>query len=539
MHSIRTKITLMTVIVMIIVMTVAAVSGVIAIKKVGSKSANQILLLLCESGEKNLDYYFDSVEHSVEMVSTYVSADINGTDDKNLGEHLDRVRDIFNKITLKTNGVLTYYYRIDPTISKNVKGFWYVQDSDTGRFTEHEVTDITQYDTTDTSQLVWFTVPKATGKSCWLPPYVTENLGVRVISYNVPVYYHETFVGVIGIEIDYTIMADQVNNITLFNSGYAFINDAEGFIIYHPHISPEELAVNHPKIPEGLISPKENVNYTFEGVEKQAVWLELHNGMRLNVSVPVSEINAQWHNWTNQIVIIFVSLLVIFIGIIVTFTEHITKPLRNLAKVAEEIDKGNYDHDLSYKGKDEVGTLTESFKKLTDHLRVYISDLNDLAYVDALTSLHNKGAFNASIENLQTEINENEEVKFSVFVFDCNGLKAINDKYGHDKGDIYLKEAANTISEVFKDTQMFRIGGDEFAVIITEKDYNDCVELLKEFDLKCDKINDKTTDPWKKVDIARGMAYYNKNDDSTVSDVVRRADRLMYENKWEHKKNQK
>ena len=87
-----------------------------------------------------------------------------------------------------------------------MKGFWYVGQSG-GSFEEHEVTDITQYDTDDTSSPVWFTVPKATGEGVWLPPYYTENLGARVISYNVPVYWKNQFVGVIGIEMDYGVLA--------------------------------------------------------------------------------------------------------------------------------------------------------------------------------------------------------------------------------------------------------------------------------------------------------------------------------------------
>ena len=140
---------------------------------------------------------------------------------------MDRVNDIFQKLAYNTNGVLTYYYRIDPEVSKNVKGFWYVNTDDNG-FQEHEVTDISDYDTNDTSSLVWFTVPKATGEGVWLPPYITENLDARVISYNVPVYYDGQFIGVIGIEIDYSTMAEVVNHITLYDNGYAFHSSCEG-----------------------------------------------------------------------------------------------------------------------------------------------------------------------------------------------------------------------------------------------------------------------------------------------------------------------
>lgn len=133
-----------------------------------------MLLLMCETGQKNLDTYFQSVEQSVEMVSAYVGSDLNGLEDEKLQAHLERTSDIFNKLVHKTNGVLTYYYRIDPSVSQNVKGFWYVA-NDEG-VVRHEVTDISLYDTRDTSKLVWFTVPKATGKAVWLPPYFTDNL---------------------------------------------------------------------------------------------------------------------------------------------------------------------------------------------------------------------------------------------------------------------------------------------------------------------------------------------------------------------------
>lgn len=538
LRSIRTKITLLTVCAIIIAMIVSMAFGVVAIRNIGNSSSNQSLLLLCEVGEKNLDAYFESVEQSVEMVSAYVESDLDGLDDEKLQAHLDRVSDIFKKMTYKTNGILTYYYRIDPSVSTKAKGFWYVNQDDQG-FQEHEVTDITQYDTNDTSQLVWFTVPKATGKSVWLPPYITDNLGARVISYNVPVYLQGKFVGVIGIEIDYSTMAEQVDNITLYDNGYAFINDAEGTIIYHPRMSVEELSENHPKVPDGLLSNDTFINYTYDGVEKQAVWLPLSNGMRLNVTVPVSEINASWQKWIFETVVIFGVLLVMFIALIMHFSEHITKPLRELTEVAKQVDRGNYDATLDYAGHDEVGILTRTFNNLVAHLKTYISDLNDLAYADALTSVHNKGAFDIYMKNLQERLQDSDDApEFAVCIFDCNGLKAINDRYGHEKGDIYLKTACSLICEVFNRSPVFRIGGDEFAAVLLNADFDNREALIDLFDQDCAEKRQASEFAWEQVDVARGMAVYDPEDDGSADDTVRRADKLMYENKWKHKAEQ-
>lgn len=535
MNSIRTKSALLTVCGIVVAMTVATLLGVVALRNVGTTSSDQMLLLLCETGEKNLDFYFESVEQSVEMVSAYVESDLDGLEDEKLQAHLDRVSDIFRKLTYKTNGVLTYYYRIDPAVSTTARGFWYVNQDGEG-FQAHEVTDITQYDTEDTSQLVWFTVPKATGKAIWLPPYITDNLGARVISYNTPVYLDGQFVGVIGIEIDYSTMAEQVDSIRLYDNGYAFINDADGTIIYHPHMDIAELAEKHPKVPEGLLSDEKFIRYSYDGVEKQAVWLPLQNGMRLNVTVPVSEINASWHQWIRQNIIVSVVLLIIFIVLTMQFTGHITKPLRELTAAAKQVNDGNYEVSLDNRGKDEVGILKRAFNQLIRHLKSYIRDLNDLAYGDALTAVRNKGAFDIYAKNLQAEVDSaSEPPEYAVVFFDCNNLKAINDQYGHDKGDIYLKGACSLICQVFAHSPVFRIGGDEFAAILRKKEYARRDELIALFDQRCYDIRAVAETPWEKVDIARGLAAYEPGRDSSVDDVIKRADERMYENKRERK----
>lgn len=537
MHSIRIKITAMTVSVIITAMAVAAVFGITGIRNIGSRSANQILLLLCETGEKNLDHYFESVEQSVEMVSAYVESDLDGLEDDQLQAHLNRVSDIFQRLTYRTNGVLTYYYRIDPAVSTRAKGFWYVNLDGEG-FVEHEVTDITLYDTEDTSSLVWFTVPKATGKSVWLPPYITDNLDMRVISYNTPVYLDRQFVGVIGIEIDYSIMAEEINHITLYENGYAFLNDAEGAIIYHPRMDVTAMQ-SQPKVPSGLLSDEKFIRYRYDGVEKQAACLPLSNGMRLNVTVPVEEINADWQKWSREIIVSFVVLLVVFIFIIMRFVGRLTKPLRELTRVAEQVDAGNYDCALQYNGRDEVGILTRTFNRLTANLKSYISDLNDLAYADALTSLHNKGAFDICIRDMQTKMDEpSRALSFAICIFDCNGLKNVNDQNGHDKGDIYLKETAAIISNVFEHSPVFRIGGDEFAAVLLDGDYEKREELLWLFDRMCAEKREEGSNAWERVNVARGLAVYDPREDASVSSVVRRADKLMYENKWDTKAKQ-
>lgn len=369
MHSLRFRITALTALITVVAVVVTTLLSALFISNTERNKSDQLLFLLCETGERNLDYYFTSVEKSVRDVASYAEKELRGLEDDQLREHAEQIRAYFDIVANKTNGVLTYYYRIDPTVSPSVKGFWYTN-LDGTRFTEHEVTDITQYDMEDTTKLVWFTVPRNTGNPIWLPPYVTENLDVQVISYNYPIYFRGRFVGVIGIEIDHSTMAEQVESIRLYSNGYAFLTDADGKLIFHPRFRQSGLSTESLTAPpEGLLSESTFVDYTFEGKAKRASWLRLSNGMRLYVSVPADETDGDWRQLIKRVMI--ASLIVLTLSVLLTWlvTRQITQPLMQLTEAARQADKGNYDFSLSYAGKDEVGTLVGTFSRMAAHMK--------------------------------------------------------------------------------------------------------------------------------------------------------------------------
>ena len=535
MKSIKTKIIILTLCAIVAAISIATTAGVIAVRDIGNKSSEQLLHLMCETGQKNLDSYFKSVEQSADMVSNFAKSDLLSTDFDQLSGHVERTRAIFDQTAKNTSGILTYYYRIDPEISESEKGFWCVYSRKNG-FEEHDVTDINLYDTSDTSALVWFTVPKTTGEPKWLAPYITETLGARVISYNVPIFKDETFIGVVGIEIDFSTMAAQVNNIRLSENGYAFVTEENGDLVYHPNYDLTDLsAQDRPEMPTRLIGAFESerlTHYSFDGVEKMAITRPLHNGMMLTVAIPVSEINHNWRDLIVIIILISMALIVVFVVITLEITGRITKPLKELTRAAEQLNAGNYDLTLDYKGDDEVGILTDTINRLIGHLRGYIGDLSDLAYGDALTSVNNKGAFDTYIKEIQEQIDDPQKTpEFAIGMFDCNGLKTINDLYGHEKGDLYLKNSCFLICRTFRFSPVFRVGGDEFAVILKNQDYQKRTELERRFNEKCRKSGADADKPWENPKIALGIAVYDPESGESAEDVVRRADMTMYENK--------
>ena len=191
---------------------------------------------------------------------------------------------------------------------------------------------------------------------------------------------------------------------------------------------------------------------------------------------PVQKINAVWYKWSSEITLVFAVLLLVFIVLIMTFTDRIIKPLQKLTKAAEQISEGYYDTRLDYDKKDEVGVLTASFKKLIMNLNVYIKNLNDMAYIDALIGIGNRLALRRDYDAYQGH-------EVTVLMLDLNDFKLINDTRGHEEGDRVLQEIGKLLSDTFGKEYCYRYGGDEFLAIVPdmeEQDFNRKLEALKQ-----------------------------------------------------------
>ena len=95
MHSLRTRITLLTVCVVIVALTVVTFLSVMFIRNNERLESDQLLLLLCETGERNLEYYFNSVQKSVSKVASFVEKDLDGLETEQLERHMERVGKYF------------------------------------------------------------------------------------------------------------------------------------------------------------------------------------------------------------------------------------------------------------------------------------------------------------------------------------------------------------------------------------------------------------------------------------------------------------
>lgn len=148
-----------------------------------------------------------------------------------------------------------------------------------------------------------------------------------------------------------------------------------------------------------------------------------------------------------------------------------------------------------------------------------------IANTDAMTGVKSKHAFLKQEEEINAELQRGTAKEFALAVCDVNGLKFINDTFGHKAGDDYIRAASAMICDLFQHSPVFRTGGDEFVVILKGRDYQSRGEIMEELYSKS-KANIGTD----QVVISAGLSEYHPGDQN-IHAVFERADQLMYQNK--------
>ena len=472
----------------------------------------------CEKDASQINDIFGDMEKSVHIMESYVLDFINSKADiSNLEKQtyiLQRSDEMFIDVANNTDGAVGYYFRFTPELSHNTFGLFYSKVKGKDGFVRFEPTDISLYDKSDTEHVGWYWQPFEAGKPVWMLPYYNKNNDIMMISYVVPMYYDNEFIGIVGMDFDYSVLTDKVHNIKIYENGFAHL-EFEGADVYNAdHAQDAKLHEN----PEEYLSVSE----------------ELKNGMTLIISASYNDIRQIRYDIGFKILFVVLLLAVLFSLIAIFIVKKIVHPLKKLTDASVKLSNRDYDVEIVHSNTYEIKLLSTAFENMALQLKEHEKLQHLLAYRDSLTGLRNTNSYWAWITDFDKEI-EDKEIDFGVIVLDINYLKETNDRYGHDVGNKLIVSAARIISCIFKRSPVFRIGGDEFLVILQNRDLEEYKELLKKFDEECCNelvVTDKENIP---VSIAKGFARYDYGKDTSFIDVFNRADDAMYENKREIK----
>ncbi|MFL0164078.1 diguanylate cyclase [Candidatus Clostridium helianthi] len=157
-------------------------------------------------------------------------------------------------------------------------------------------------------------------------------------------------------------------------------------------------------------------------------------------------------------------------------------------------------------------------------------DLEKLANVDELTGIFNRRYGLSILEDTYAKAKSDDE-DFSICFIDIDGLKLVNDKFGHDEGDWYIKTIANCIKEnIGESNSAFRHGGDEFIVIFPKIDSGQVNQIIDKIQKRLKIIEDSEGKTYK-LEISFGLTSYKLNESDNLEELLRKADYKMYENK--------
>lgn len=457
--------------------------------RLAEKDTGQIMQLMCSEKRQAIDEKLMNIEQSVHTIYHFAVEQIEQTenlwqDEALFQDHISKMSDLMKTMAKYTDGAMSVYYRLAPELLGPKQGVWLMKNGES-EFADHEMTDLSQYDKNDVEHVGWYYQPIANQKETWMNPYYNQNADVEMISFVIPVFADGKTIGVVGMDITTEILYENTKSVKVYNTGYAFLMDNEGNFVYHPEMKSSVISDTfneaHDYLYRKSLLSAENQTvekYQWKNEDKRLSTQSLKNGMLFSVCISEDEIMQTQNRMLTRSALVIALIISLFIVITVMLTKGIVK----------------------------------------------------LVYTDTLTGAGNTTAYRECTDGINKQIISGNNVKFSVAVIDINDLKKINDGYGHEYGDVLIQSAATVLKRVW-DKNVYRIGGDEFAVVLPNADdtkVNREVLRLEE-ELGIFKKQNSTREL--RLQMAVGTSVYDPETDGEYADVFRRADSAMYKDK--------
>lgn len=288
----------------------------------------------------------------------------------------------------RTEGAITAYIRYNPQYSNPTSGTFLTRNSLEESFTSVTPTDFSMYEETDMEHVGWYYTPVKAGKAIWMAPYLNQNINVYMISYVVPLYAEDgTSIGIVGMDIDFSQITKQIDELAIFETGYAFLVDTAANIVHHNKIAKETNVASLDASLKDIVAyfaVEENqgtmLEYSYEGINKKLVYYNLNNDMRMVLVAPNIEVVAS----ANQLVIMIIGAVLLAVAVSsivgVFIGNSISKPIRMLTKVITQTAKLNFipteDGSKLRKLKDEIGVMANEVHTMRKVLREMVGVLN-------------------------------------------------------------------------------------------------------------------------------------------------------------------
>ena len=517
--------------------------SVFSIRILNRNDSDLLLEYIVRETSSIINSALSATEQSVQSVSYYALEQLDGnldrlrSDSAWRNDYLNGVESIALTEAGSGRDIEAVYFRLNTAFGAPA-GFLYQYYEGTGKLEKRLLTDISAYDKDDFGHVGWYYEPQKAKKPLWLGPYDNYNLKMRILSYEVPVYYEDTFIGVIGMDINTKVTNRDLANIHAYQTGSAVLFDKDCNIVYHKShvrgLARARFSEAHEAILQAALQAvRTSAPVEYNGKNDKLFATYLQDGMILCLTAPTEEINATQRTVVGWSVLGSVSVLAVILLVAMLQINTFLKPLQELTRAAEKLADGNME--VSFRTSHPAGTdneiakLADTFETMASSLKRYFDHFHSLAYTDNMTGLNNKAAFDMTRDVIESEVKMGR-ASFTIVVMDVNNLKTINDSIGHEKGDMLLKHCTQCMRETFVGYPLYRIGGDEFCSIINNS--ADPAALIAQLQARTAAKSEQDFSVFRvSYQIAAGSAVYDRACDKSFQDVFNRADAAMYENK--------
>lgn len=504
-------------------------------KNILKQDTNELINLSCDLIYQDLNSEMESIEQTVKVISSYVMNQLTSVDKSELKNAIsyqtnEKLANFLENAALSTENSISIYVRYNPEIYSPTAGIFYVRNED-NTFSLTEPTDISLYSPDDREHVAWWYEPLAAKKPIWLKPYNNQNINNELISYIIPLYKDDILICIIGMDLNLEKLKSEIETIQIGTcGGIALLDDEYKTITNSPLtnlLTPEFVET----LKQYEIQTKENdVNNLMNSIPKifskkfdkeNDFFIScrtLRNGMNLIFFTPKDRIYNIRNSFFIRSLIVFLTCLLISIGLSHKITHSLTKSIIKLNHCAKEISNGNYDVSISFDEKDEMNILAKTFTEAAQKIGKNAKKIKELAFSDSLTGVRNRHYLNQMLDNWP------ESIAYTGVIFcDLNKLKFTNDNYGHDAGDKLICNFANILRSLFQTEDIIRYGGDEFVIIIKGIAQDKFNLLLRDFD----NVNKQDEVPYASI------GYLWDKNCTDLQNLINQAENKMYLDKNE------
>ncbi len=329
---------------------------------------------------------------------------------------------------------------------------------------------------------------------------------------------------------------------------YMFLMDKSGKVIVHSDPRAEGVVMKDPISNASLASSQSVVQRYRADLGRDEALEDVYD-----ISVPVLLSNKRWGSFrigisfrdriadnirsvTGRITLLSLCGILFAILFASVVSGLLVRPITRLISITQEVEKGNLKSEFRFPQRaDEIGFLASSFAKMLEKLKEGYERIEKISITDSLTGCFNYLYFQQIMDQEIIRANRYHH-PVSLIILDIDHFKALNDRWGHLKGNEVLKTVSSVIANTIRQTDILvRYGGDEFVILLPE---TELAGAVKEAERVRKEVEKRCTFTWESITveltISVGVAGFSKSPmDKAV--LLDKADRALLRSKGQGK----